>query len=191
MTTPAAWEGITIREKRFVELYAVNGNATQSYLDAGFKAKNRDVAGTLAARLLGKARVSAYLTYMKADAATKAQMALDQLVAKATDIALGPGLEAVVERKESGSLAIKKGADLSLLDSISYSESDGEKGASSSFSVKRMDRAKAIDVLTKLLGGKGESKRGGESGGQELDSKRILGALGRLRPGPKSEPERS
>jgi phage terminase small subunit len=43
MTQPArlgkATDGLTARQRRFVDLYIVSGNATQAYIDAGFSPK--------------------------------------------------------------------------------------------------------------------------------------------------------
>ena len=51
----------TEKQKRFAELYVQTGNATQSYIDAGYKATSREVAEANARRLLGKDSVAAHV----------------------------------------------------------------------------------------------------------------------------------
>ena len=52
---------ITIKQKKFADLYIESGNATQSYIDAGFKATTREVAEANARKVLGKYSVSLYI----------------------------------------------------------------------------------------------------------------------------------
>lgn len=49
------------RQLRFADEYLIDCNATRAYKAAGYKAKSDDVAGACAARLLGTARVAAYV----------------------------------------------------------------------------------------------------------------------------------
>jgi len=52
---------ITIKQKRFADSYIETGNATQSYIDAGYKATTREVAEANARKLLGNNSVSSYI----------------------------------------------------------------------------------------------------------------------------------
>ena len=54
-------EKITIKQKKFADLYIETGNATQSYIDAGYKATSREVAESNARKVLGKYSVSLYI----------------------------------------------------------------------------------------------------------------------------------
>jgi len=54
-------KGLTIRQKSFADLYIETGNATQSYIDAGYKATKREVAEANARKLLGKYSVQKYI----------------------------------------------------------------------------------------------------------------------------------
>lgn len=52
---------LTIKQQRFVDLYIETGNATQSYIDAGYKATKREVAEANARKLLGNYSVQKYI----------------------------------------------------------------------------------------------------------------------------------
>lgn len=53
--------GLTIKQQAFVDHYIRTGNATQSYIDAGYKATSRDVAEANARKLLVNNSVVEYL----------------------------------------------------------------------------------------------------------------------------------
>lgn len=52
---------LTEKQKRFADIYIESGNATQSYIDAGYKATSRVVAEANARRLLGNDSVKKYI----------------------------------------------------------------------------------------------------------------------------------
>lgn len=52
---------LTIKQKNFADLYIETGNATQSYIDAGYKASKREVAEANARKLLGNYSVQKYI----------------------------------------------------------------------------------------------------------------------------------
>ncbi len=52
---------ITIKQQKFADIYIETGNATQSYIDAGYKATTRKVAEGNAKQLLRKHSVSLYI----------------------------------------------------------------------------------------------------------------------------------
>ena len=52
---------LTIKQQRFADLYIETDNATQSYIDAGYKATTRVVAEANARKLLGKYSVKKYI----------------------------------------------------------------------------------------------------------------------------------
>jgi phage terminase small subunit len=51
---------ITVQQKKFADLFISTGNAKQSYIDAGYKARN-NVAEANASRLLRNAKVKEYI----------------------------------------------------------------------------------------------------------------------------------
>lgn len=52
---------LTIKQKNFADLYIETGNATQSYIDAGYKATKREVAEANARKLLANYSVKSYI----------------------------------------------------------------------------------------------------------------------------------
>lgn len=52
---------LTIKQQRFADLYIETGNATQSYIDAGYKATTRVVAEANAKKLLRNYSVTLYI----------------------------------------------------------------------------------------------------------------------------------
>lgn len=180
---------------RFCQLYLETGNATQSYLDAGYKAKNADVAGTLAARLLGNDRVRAYISAERDRLRQSGKVKLDDLLAKNAEIAFSNMDDVVFV--EDGRLQIKDGVSLNQFDGVgatytvseSRSEKMDSKGGSASsestsetksFTLKRPDRLKALDQLAKLIGAYDSDK---DPSGTTLASsaERVLAALAGLR----------
>lgn len=52
---------ITIKQQKFADIYIETGNATQSYIDAGYKASKREVAEANARKLLANYSVQKYI----------------------------------------------------------------------------------------------------------------------------------
>ena len=52
---------LTIKQKKFADIYIETGNATQSYIDAGYKATKREVAEANARKLLANNSVKKYM----------------------------------------------------------------------------------------------------------------------------------
>lgn len=52
---------LTIKQQKFADIYIETGNATQSYIDAGYKATTRKVAESNAKKLLRNYSVSLYV----------------------------------------------------------------------------------------------------------------------------------
>lgn len=52
---------LTIKQKNFADLYIKTGNATQSYIDAGYKATKREIAEANARKLLANYSVKLYI----------------------------------------------------------------------------------------------------------------------------------
>nr|WP_255724561.1 terminase small subunit [Shimazuella soli] len=58
---------MTPKQKRFADLYIKSGNATQSYIDAGYKATKRPVAEANVRKLLGNNSVKFYIGMAQKD----------------------------------------------------------------------------------------------------------------------------
>lgn len=180
-------DGLNARQIQFCEQYIMNGgNGTRAVLDAGYK-MTENAAGVHAAKLLKNAKITAYIQghLDKQKQRTTELHKFD--LNKATDLLVKiafDGMEELVQVSEGGHLEIKPDANLGLLDGVSYSrsESHGKDGYSKakSFSFKRSDRLKALDMLIKLSGGYDESKDGAGGESKKLAPGRVLAALAKL-----------
>ncbi|WP_304133740.1 terminase small subunit [Limosilactobacillus coleohominis] len=52
---------LTLKQQRFVDEYIKSGNATQSYIKAGYSVKNENVAGVESKRLLRNPKIKSYI----------------------------------------------------------------------------------------------------------------------------------
>lgn len=52
---------LTIKQQKFADIYIETGNATQSYINAGYKVSKREVAEANARKLLGNHSVQKYI----------------------------------------------------------------------------------------------------------------------------------
>ncbi len=68
---------LTPRQRSFAEAYAACGNATEAARKAGYSLKTATSQG---ARLLTYANVSARITQLQADAATRAEIEIDDVI---------------------------------------------------------------------------------------------------------------
>jgi phage terminase small subunit len=170
---------LTARQIKFCELYCKTGNATQSYIDAGYKVKDGEVAKANASRTLALANVSLYVKQLQKQIIEKHEVSRERVMDELVGIAFG-SISEIVEIDNHGKPKLKQQADLKQLDSISATESYSDTGSSRGFSVKRADRLKALEMLCKLLGlydrEDTESRRNIES-----NAGRVLEALRGLR----------
>lgn len=79
---------LTIKQEKFCQLYAQTGNGTQSYIQAGFKAKTDAVAGVLCTRLLKKDSIKNRIKELQEKSETAAILTLEQIKERLTQIAL-------------------------------------------------------------------------------------------------------
>ena len=64
-----AAEGLTELQRRFCEEYVIDWNATRSYRDAGYSAKNDNVAAVEGHKLLKTPKIKAFVKYLRANLA--------------------------------------------------------------------------------------------------------------------------
>jgi phage terminase small subunit len=153
---------LTPKQLKFCDLYHQTGNATRSYIEAGYEIKNEKVAEASASRLLLNVKVREYLEGLQKAASAKINVTTEKIMQEAAKIAFAD-LNEIVEVID-GTLVLKEAQDLNQLDgvsatkSVSESSSSGKNGESSSssvsnsFSIKRADRLKALDMLARMIG---------------------------------------
>jgi phage terminase small subunit len=142
---------LTAQQMKFCERYVETSNATQSYIDAGYKVKNADVAKATASRLLTSVNVSLYVKQLQDKELHRTRVSKERVIDELVNVAFG-SISEIVEIDEEGRPRLKPEADLRQVDAISSSRSVSDSGYSESFTVKRGDRLKALEMLCKLLG---------------------------------------
>jgi phage terminase small subunit len=181
----------------FIDKFLQSGNATQSYKDAGYKAKNDNVAAASAHKLLRTPKIASYIRDERDRLRREGKVNRDDLLAKNAEIAFS-NIDDVI-KVEDGRIVLKDNVQsLNQFDGVSatytLTESRSEKHAtdkggggfsestteSKSFNLKRPDRLKALDQLARLLG---EYDRDENDSGRDLknSAERILSALAKVR----------
>lgn len=87
--TPKKELPLTIKEKAFCREYTKTGNATRSYINAGYKAKNDNVAASTAMNLLRKPKIQAEIQRIMAPIEKKAIMDAQEVMELFSAIARG------------------------------------------------------------------------------------------------------
>jgi phage terminase small subunit len=78
---------LSAREIRFCQLWVEGGNATRSYIDAGFPHKSENVAAQLSRRLLRKVQIRTFIRHLQHVAAAAAEVTTAEIVAAIANVA--------------------------------------------------------------------------------------------------------
>ena len=89
---------LTQKQQRFVDEYIISGNATQSYLKAGYKVSEK-VAATNASKLLRSAKVQAELDRRNAEIQSAKTMDMQEVMERLAAMARGETTEETVTNK--------------------------------------------------------------------------------------------
>lgn len=84
------------RQRRFADLYIETGNATQSYIKAGYKASTPATAWNCASRLLRSARVSSYINRVLSSKNSERIASQDEVLELLTQLARGEMTEEMI-----------------------------------------------------------------------------------------------
>ena len=172
-------KALTPAQMRFCELYVSTNNATQAYMECGFKCTKKTTAAVESSKLLRKPNITLYVEQLREKEKDRNNITTERVIDELVMTAFG-SMNDIVKINEKGQVKIKRDADLKALDGISYTETRGEKSDTDSFSFKRADKVKALDMLCKLLGL--YEKRDSESGRNlQANADRVLGALRRFK----------
>lgn len=79
-------EGLTVRQKKFCDEYLKNGNATQSYIKAGYSA-SEDVAAVNSHKLLRNTKIKTYIAQKQEKIEDESIMSIQEAQKFLTDIA--------------------------------------------------------------------------------------------------------
>lgn len=138
---------LTDKQKKFVEEYLLDLNATQACIRAGYSPQNADKIGS---ELLGKTRVSEAVSEAIAERSKRTGINQDRIVQELARIAFVKITDVVDNNGE-----IKTDAsddDLACIESYKVKDSDNIHGSSSEREVKLASKMKALELLGKHLG---------------------------------------
>ena len=162
---------ITEKQKKFVEEYLIDLNATQAAIRAGYSAKN---AGKIGPELLGKTRISNEITKRIAERSRRTGINADRVLIELAKIAF-VNADDVIESKDA---TLKENAsrdDLAAIQSIKV-KTFGEDGIERE--IKLADKLKALDMLGRHLGMWNDKL---QVSGMEEEQKKLADILQQLR----------
>ena len=138
---------LTEKQKRFVEEYLIDLNATQSAIRAGYSVKNADKIGS---ELLGKTRVAEAISEKMAERSKRTGVNQDRVVLELAKLAFVKMTDVVDSQGKIKSNARED--DLACIESVKYKKSTSETGSSIEREVKISPKLKALELLGKHLG---------------------------------------
>lgn len=139
---------ITEKQKKFVEEYLIDLNATQAAIRAGYKAKNAQRASEIGCQLLQKTQVSNEVAKRMAERSRRTGINADRVLIELAKIAFA-NADDIIESKDA---TLKENAsrdDLAAIQSIKV-KTFGEDGVERE--IKLADKLKALDMLGRHLG---------------------------------------
>ena len=136
---------LTDKQKRFVEEYLIDLNATQACIRAGYSQKNAKQIGS---ELLDKTRLQ--IDSALAERSKRTGINQDRIVQELARIAFVKITDVIDEDGE-----IRRDAsddDLACIESVKIKESDNQFGGSTEREVKLASKMKALELLGKHMG---------------------------------------
>lgn len=80
-------KGLTLRQERFCQEFAIDLNATQAAIRAGYSHRN---AGKIGSRLVGKSGVAERIRELQAEGASRAAKTRDDMIRHLESVGYGP-----------------------------------------------------------------------------------------------------
>ena len=136
---------MTEKQKRFVEEYLIDLNATQAAIRAGYSPRNADKIGS---ELLGKTRVSDAIQAAMAERSRRTGVNADRVVMELAKIAFVNAIDVI----DHNTATVKEDAspdDTAAIQSVKV-KTFGEDGLERE--IKMADKIKALELLGKHLG---------------------------------------
>lgn len=142
---------MTKKQKRFVEEYLVDLNATQATIRAGYKAGSAQRASEIGSELLQKTPVSDAIAKAMAERSKRTGISQDRVIQELARIAfVNP--QNVINPKDASVKANATEDDLACIQSVKVKTTNGSKGKSIEREVRLNDKMKALELLGKHLG---------------------------------------
>ena len=138
---------MTKKQKRFVEEYLIDLNATQAAIRAGYKAKNGQRASEIGHELLQKTHVSEAISEAIAERSKRTGINADRVLLELARIAF-VNADDVINAKDATLKEDASRDDLAAIQSVKV-KSFGEDGVERE--IKLADKLKALDMLGRHL----------------------------------------
>lgn len=138
---------LTDKQKKFVEEYLIDLNATQSAIRAGYSAKTANEQG---ARLLANVSIQEAISKAMAERSRRTGINQDRIVQELARIAFVKITDVVDPDGEINTNASDD--DLACIESYKVEDSDSVNGSSSKREVKLASKIKALELLGKHVG---------------------------------------
>ena len=138
---------LTDKQKKFVEEYLIDLNATQSAIRAGYSPKTANEQG---ARLLANVSIQEAISKAMAERSRRTGINQDRIVQELARIAFVKITDVVDPDGEINTNASDD--DLACIESYKVEDSDSVNGSSSKREVKLASKIKALELLWKHVG---------------------------------------
>lgn len=139
---------MTKKQKRFVEEYLIDLNATQAAIRSGY---SPDTAGSIGGENLKKPEISAAIAKAMAERSKRTGISQDRVIQELARIAfVNP--QNVIDSEDASVREDATEDDLACIQSVKVKTMSGEKGRSVEREIKLNDKMKALELLGKHLG---------------------------------------
>jgi phage terminase small subunit len=147
---------LTKKEKLFVNEYLIDFNATQAYKRSKYKAKNDNVAGVMAKRLLSKAKISAYIAEKQKELGDKLQIKQEKVLNELARIGFSDPRKYFDEKnclRPMSELTDNEAAAISSIEVEELFEGKGEERTFIGYTrkIKFWNKVDALELLGKHL----------------------------------------
>ena len=139
---------MTKKQKRFVEEYLIDLNATQAAIRAGYKAGNTQRASEIGSELLHKTPVAESIQEAMAERSRRTGVSADRVIQELARIAFVNAVE-VIDTKTATVKECASSDDTAAIQSVKV-KTFGEDGIERE--IKMADKIKALELLGKHLG---------------------------------------
>jgi len=140
--------GITEKQKRFVEEYLIDLNATQAAIRAGYSPKTAEQEGY---KLVQKSSVSEAIAKAKAERSRRTGISQDRVIQELARIAFVNAAD-VINTDDASVIADATRDDLACIQTVKVKQMSGDKGDMTEREVMLADKLKALELLGKHLG---------------------------------------
>ncbi|MCD8356269.1 MAG: terminase small subunit [Clostridia bacterium] len=139
---------MTEKQKRFVEEYLIDLNATQAAIRAGYSPKTAEQEGY---KLVQKSSVSEAIAKAKAERSRRTGISQDRVIQELAKVAFVNAADVI----NPADASVIRGAardDLACIQAVKVKQMSGDKGDMTEREVKLADKLKALELLGKHLG---------------------------------------